>query len=270
MISVIVSSRVQGNVNHNLMELVRSLAEHSRRPEDIELLVKFDVDDNLARETHTALLNKKLPFMVKCCYGERGRGYIDIHHGYNQLLPMVYEKTKIVIAMADDFRAEQNWDAALRNVSDGAGDYFIIHQRPHPVPLQEFVRIKDKPGDWKDFNMEPDPFQTGGDLYVIDEAPAWSRKLLEAACDLFPVSFTDAWTLCLEHALWHKYDLNLSRFMREPFISRITCEVDQPGNERWHTDRRKNFEYIQSPEFKLLVESQAGRIACHVKETVQA
>jgi hypothetical protein len=273
MISVIVTSRVDGNINHNLNELVRSLAEHSRRPGDIELLVKFDNNDNLAREAEATLFNKKVPFWIKCAYGPRERGYIDIHHGYNQLLPMMNPTTKIVIAMADDFRAEPGWDSALRNVSEGATDYFIIHQRPHPIPKDQFLN---KTGQARTaFNLENNMFE-GEDLYIINEAPAWSKQLLDACGDIcggsgevFPVSFTDAWTLCLEYVLWHQYEINITKFIPEIFINRKTCEVDQPSNERWSTDRKVNFDYIKSNPFRSIVGRQAKEIACRLKQTAK-
>ena len=275
MISVIVTSRVEGNVNHNLKELIRSIAEHSRTPEQVEVLIKFDYDDYQSDPLVREIQDMEYPFEIKSCLGPRGKGYTDIHRGYNQLLPIISQKTKIVIAMADDFRAERDWDNALRNAAQDAGDYFIIHQRSHPVPKKLFNERYNlgTPGINK-FDMSHDMFD-GEDLYIIDEAPAWSKKLIDI-CQMhrnlftdvqwnfegvFPVSFTDAWTLCLEYCLWHNYQINITRFLPELFISRKTCEVDQPGNDRWHTDRKNNFDYIKSEDFKLCVSYQAEQIA---------
>ena len=280
MISVIVTSRVEGNVNHNLNELIRSLKEHSRTPNDIELLVKFDDDDTKAPMVADDILHYNLPFNLKVAFGPRMRGYTDIHHGYNQLLTKLDRESTIVIAMADDFRAERDWDTALKNASKDASEYFIIHGRPHPVIKEEFIKIKDKPQAWKNFNMFYNMFD-GEDLYIIDEAPAWSTPLLVAAAmygtirpsfdtlEVFPVSFTDAWTLCLEYALCHNEHINITKFMPNVFISRKTCEVDQPGNARWHTDRKNNFDYIKSPAFRNIVEKQAREISSHIRQKVE-
>ena len=264
MISVIVTSRVEGNVNHNLKELIRSLAEHSRHPENIELLVKFDYDDYQSDPLVREIQDMEHPFEIKSCLGPRGKGYTDIHRGYNQLLPIISQKTKIVIAMADDFRAERDWDNALRNAAQDAGDYFIIHQRPHPIPREEFLKHHNNKTWGPNFDMTNDMFD-GTNLYIIDEAPAWSPALLKAcrftSDEVFPVSFTDAWTLCLEYCLWHEHQINITRFLPDLFISRKTCEVDQPGNERWYTDRKDNFNYIKSDDFRIFVSHQAQAIA---------
>jgi hypothetical protein len=280
MISIIVTSRVLGNVNHNIKELVRSLAEHSQQPEEVELLVKFDNDDDAAYEVNASLLSRTLPFRIKTCCGDRGRGYIDIHHGYNQLLSMVNPRCQIVIAMADDFTVERDWDAALRSAATGGGDYFIIHHRPHPLPKRRFLKYRSETWEPK-FNLETNMFH-GENLYIVDEAPAWSFKLLSACGGgvgnsdyfekqmssgnlVFPVSFTDAWTLCLEWSLWHNHNLNITRFLPTKLIQRKTCEVDQPGNERWHI-RKTNFAFIKSREFVDLVYGQAKRIALLVQK----
>ncbi len=98
----------------------------------------------------------------------------------------------------------------------------------------------------------------------------WSPKLLRA-CSLldmgmgiFPVSFTDAWTICLEHELWRNHQVDITRFTQGIAINRTTCEVDQPGNERWDTDRKTNFEFIKSEAFRSAVREQARRVECQL------
>lgn len=276
MISVIVTSRVDGNINHNLKELLRSLNEHSRDPKDIELLVKFDDDDNMAQEVYEEIMNYPGEVMIKALWGPRNRGYTDIHLGYNQLLTHVASDSKIIIAMADDFRAERDWDNALCNSVKDAGEYFIIHQRKHPV--LHVADLSFSPS----FNMDEtlNPFEKGANLYIIDEAPAWSPALLKICTpgsgteypskfyqrETFPVSFTDAWTLCLEYCLWHNHGINITRFLPDLFISRKTCEVDQPGNDRWTTDRKENFEFIKSEGFKNIVTWQAREISLRINQ----
>ncbi len=128
MISILVCSRVEGNVNHRLMGLFSSLAEHTAKPNQLEVLVKFDSDDPGAGEANFDCMNSVVPFQVKTCYGPRGRGYIDIHHGYNQLMGLVSPEASVIGAMADDFTVNPGWDASVTGAVDGAGEYFIVHQ----------------------------------------------------------------------------------------------------------------------------------------------
>jgi len=252
MISIIISSRVEGNKNHNLIALLESLRVNTLYPSLIEVLVKYDFCDQEARFVHDSLLpDNKYPFKIKQIYEEKLRGYIDIHYGYNLLIPLLSPSSKIVISMADDFTVNHGWDFALCNQAQTAGDYFIIHQRPHP-PISR-----------PDYNINPfdvsfNPFHAE-DLHIIDEAPAWSTKLINDV-ETFPISFTDAWTLCIERVLWFKYDINITRFTDGIFVNRKTGSMDQEDHPRWNTDRKENFEYMKTELFKEIIESQCKNI----------
>lgn len=227
-----------------------SLAQNTSSPDLVEVLIKFDLGDIPANDAEYNALNAEYPFLMKTTWGPRKRGYIDIHHGYNQLIEKVSSESKIVIAMADDFTVENGWDAKLRQSSCNKGDLFIIHQEEWPVNSN---------------NLTVDVFNVCGDLFVIDSAPAWSTKLLEITGG-FPVSFTDAWTICLEYALLNIYGIDISYFTKKKFVNRMTCEIDQPNNYRWNNERKINFDYIKSSEFQVIVAHQAKEIATRMNQ----
>lgn len=280
MISIIVTSRIQGNNNHNLNKLIMSLTENTRNHENMELLVKFDEDDNRAPMLTDDILHYDLPFEIKVIFGNRGRGYIDIHHGYNRLLTRLSKESTIVTAMADDFTVKKDWDLALKGASEGSGEFFIIHQTPHPflegIPTSPLKELRPN-SNFHKFDMSLNMFHSE-ELHPIDGMPAWSTQLLiECAMygtvrpsfdtlEVFPISFTDAWTLCLEFVLWNEYKINITKFVDEPVIVREVTEKDQPFNqERWMGDRKNNFDYIKSSSFRNIVEHQAREIACRLR-----
>lgn len=273
-IAIIISSRVEGNVNHGLAKLLDSMVRRSEKHSNFEVLVKYDHDDTHALPKMNWINGNRYPFPVRQFWGERGCGYIDIHRGYNQLMNELSSDTEIVGAMADDFVVHEYWDQAILNVVRGSGEYFIIHQRPHPW-------LRDEDGKMKILRVAPNiyPFDMSQDmfdasnLHVIDEAPLWSRKLLDAVQirydpEIFPVSFTDAWTLCLEYVLYQNHGVTLTKFLPDQYVERTLCSVDQIGNERWHTDRKVNFDYIKSSAFRYLVALQAERVAEMVRAGV--
>lgn len=260
-ISIIVTSRAHGNPNHSLIKLLESLKENTSNPAILEVLVKYDSDDCDFPSVRNSIESGSYPFGVKFCIGLRGRGYIDIHNGYNLLLKMVSKSSLVVGAMADDFTVVKGWDDHVMRAQDKAGKFFIIHQRPHPfmrMTVEGIVTKLRKDPETRKFWMEADMFDAS-DLHIIDEAPLWSKSLLDVVKE-FPVSFTDAWTLALEHVLWREYQINITQFLDEIVINRTTCEVDQPGHDRWHTDRKINFDFIKSDEFKQIVYDQAWGI----------
>jgi hypothetical protein len=289
MISVVVTCRVEGNHNSDLVGLLNSLSKFCASPTNFEVLVKFDDDDPLARNVANNLPNYRFP--VKCCFGPRLRGYIDIHHGYAQAFQMADPNSTVVGAMADDFKAiVYAWDAQILEASRQYKDnIFFLHGRPHPwcnyvqyregcpflikdmyfipgnavtgsIPLPQDIHSyrQDKFFmDWK--------FEEMDKLYIIDEAPFWGREVVNI-CDGFgPISFTDAWTLVLEHLLWNRHGIKRTVFLEEEFITRkVVPEIDCEEAPRWNTDRAYNFNYIKSPEFMAVMEKQAADVAARI------
>lgn len=266
-ISILVTSRVEGNTNSEIFSLFESLSNQSFDHRNFEVLIKYDTDDSLADEVIRKIELMHYPFSIYTCKGVRGRGYIDIHDGYNMLLNMVHPDSEIIGAMADDFRVVRNWDKAILDSSQGLGEFFIIHQRPHP--RKEWPNgIGNNYDGMKEFDMSNNMFDSS-ELHIIDEAPLWSKGLIKQLSRLdlgvFPVSFTDAWTVCLEYVLWNIYQIRLTAFLDKIYITRTTGPMDQDDNERWHTDRKVNFEYINSQEFIIKINHQARCISEAVK-----
>lgn len=257
MISLLVTSRIDDNPNWGLPNLLEGLAEKSANHENFELLVKFDSDDQLVPDFVKTL--KKYPFQIKHLVEPRGRGYIDIHIGYTRAMSLADPRSTVMGCFADDFViTAECWDEqVLAETNKFEDDIFIIHQIPHPP----FYRpsYKNNPF-YMDFDLNH--MDT---IEVIDEGPFWSRKLLEICGGLGHVSFTDAWTLCLQWFLFHNYGINRTRFTSEPLIHRRLHEdVDTEHSDRWHNDRKWNFEFIDSDFYRTMVKNQARNIALNL------
>ena len=256
-ISVIVNCRVEGNPNCGLKNLIRSIEENTKNALAVEVLIKFDTDDKGAPEMVAWLTDRISICDYHWIVEPRGRGYIDIHHGYNRLLQHIDKDTLIVGAMGDDFLVLPGWDVALMdivNVRD-SDDIYIIHQRPHP-PSQRLDIESNR------FSMDFPMFDRMEELFIVDEAPFWSRGLLNAVTWLGGgLSFTDGWTLCLEYALWQNHRRNITYFTAGQIVKRVLDQVDMPDNERWTGDRRTNFDYMRSPYFRAIVANQAKNVA---------
>lgn len=260
-IAVLINSRVEGNLNFGLINLLKSMIENSKDLDQIEVLVKFDSCDPWAGDIISQIM--RMPISIKYIIEPRGRGYIDIHHGYNRLLMHIDPQVYLIGAMADDFLVEKGWDEAMIKLipSPIYQDLYIIHQRPHPPTSR--VNYGSKM-----FNMDYPMFDKLEDLYIVDEAPFWSRELLFTTSWLGGgLSFTDGWTLALEYVLWHKYGLKITLFTDKLRIKRITHPgIDTSNNPRWNTDRKENFEYIKTKYFRDIVEHQARNVYLTIKE----
>lgn len=263
MISLIVCSRISGNKNSQLDELISSLVEHTRKPENVELLIKFDNDDDTFGAIQW-IQGEQVPFAVRFINGPREDGYTSIHHGYSALLKIANEKSRIVGAVADDMKCIMpGWDLLLEKKT-AMEDFFFVHGRPHPLTAYP----KGLNPSLRTIDNTPEPFNVSytiekmADLYVIDEAPFWSRHLLRACGDDFLVSFTDCWTLALEKVLFDNHAMNITRFTPMLFSRKVNKDIDTVLNtHRWFAEREKNFKYIASKAFASRLSDQAASVA---------
>lgn len=257
MISLLVCSRISGNKNWSLLNLLESLKQMSSKYENFEVLIKFDSDDKKVSRILPKL--NTYPFTIKYIIEPRGRGYIDLHIYYNRLFSLVDERSVVIGAMADDFEIiQKGWDEIILSKTNLFEDrIFVIHGRPHPPYYRENYQEQKFFLDFGIDSLE--------DLEIIDEAPLWSRKLLDICGGLGHLSFTDAWTLMLEYFLFHRCGINRTVFLEQPIIYRILNKVDTQRSPRWWTDRANNFAFVRSNFYKILVEQQALNIFAYIK-----
>lgn len=252
MISLIVCSRVEGNLNHNLNKMLDSIEQNLYRYSNCEVLVAFDTDD---KGVEDVLPSMNRPFVTKYVLGPRERGYIDLHKKYNSLLPYVGSESKAICALADDcYITLKHWDQEVLELSNMYSDnIFFIHGRPHPPDRRHDLHSRK-------FNMDFS-LDKPGSLTGIDEAPIWGVNLMKICGNKFYVSFTDAWTISVEHKLWNKYGINrtqfLSSFLAERHYNHVT---DGPGSAHFDVDRVKNFEWMSTSGYLDIIDDQAASI----------
>lgn len=262
-ISLLVCSRIQGNKNWSLLTLLENLKRMSTNFENFEVLIKFDSDDKKVRNVLPKL--QTFPFTIKHIIEPRGRGYMDLHVSYNRLFSLVDDRSVVIGAMADDFEIiQKDWDEIILDNANRFDDQiFMIHGRPHPPYYRENYQEQKFFLDYDIDFVE--------DLEIIDEAPFWSRKLLDICGGLGQVSFTDVWTLMLEYFLFHRCGMNRTIFLDQPIIyRRLNEKIDKEHAPRWWTDRAENFAFVKSSFYKTLVEHQALNIYSYIKMAEQS
>ena len=136
MISILVCSRISGNKNWGLLNLLSSLKQKSSSYDNFEVLIKFDSDDKKVPKVLPKL--DTYPFKIKYLVEPRGRGYLDLHVFYNRLFSLVDERSTVIGAMGDDFEIiQEGWDEIiLSKASIFPDQIFIIHGCPHPPHFQ--------------------------------------------------------------------------------------------------------------------------------------
>jgi hypothetical protein len=243
-----------------LLDLLRSAQENAINRENFEFLIKFD-DDEPPPPVMIRKIRTSIKLNVKCTFGPKRRGYIDIHQGYKQAFDQLVDPRSVLVgAMADDFVVAMHmWDGYLLHVAQQFPDnIFFVHGRPHPpYPRQDYL-MQRFCVSWEIRDLEK--------LYIIDEAPLWGRRLIDLCGGFGPVSFTDAWTLALQKSLWDRHQINRTAFLGANYIyRRINDETDAIDSPRSLTDRAANFKYIASEEFANEINRQADLLALHIK-----
>lgn len=233
-ISLLINSRIEGNANWGLKNLLKDLAYKSADINNFEVLIKFDDDDVAVVE-----LDPTLNCKITAIRTPRRRGYADLHCGYADLMPLVSESSIMVGAIADDMRViHQGWDELLLKTARNCRELFIIHShKPN-----ENVNIDNLEGT------------------VHDESPFWSKKLIHICQCNWWIYATDAWTTALEYWL-EKYGCNFTVLTHLGLFRRnFNGAIDtQQNTERWNV-RSKMFEFTRGSFFKKMVRLQALNI----------
>jgi len=239
-ISLLINSRIEGNANHGLKNLLDDLATKCVDPKNFEVLIKFDDDDQGFSEEEIWLRDwpDKDKFLVKFIVTPRRRGYADLHCGYADLMPFVSDSSKIIGAVADDMRVvNPGWDKVL---IDTALDrrMFIIH--PH------------KPNESVNIDML--------EVTNHDESPFWSKQLIYVCQCNWWIYATDAWTTALEYWL-NKHGTNITLLTCAGMFQRkFNGDIDSMANkERWKV-RSEMFKFTTTDFFKDMVRIQALNI----------
>jgi len=197
MISILVCSRISGNKNWSLFNLLESLKQKSSSYDNFEVLIKFDSDDKKVGKILPKL--DTYPFKIKYLVEPRGRGYLDLHIFYNRLFSLVDKRSVVIAAMADDFEIiQKDWDE-------------IILSKVNIFPDQIFIIRTGSTVLHSRKNEQEQRFHLNFDinaleyLYIVDEAPFWARKLLDVCGGVGHIgSSTDVWTITLEYYLFHR------------------------------------------------------------------
>jgi hypothetical protein len=209
-ISILLASRRKGNANSDLRSLLDSLNKYTFDHSCIEVVIRFDDDDDISALIDTF---HSYPFQIKYLVGSQGKGYFDLCHFYNEILPLSNPNFEMVMCVADDMVViERNWEQKVFRAARNAGELFILHQ-------------------WlPNLNLSYKELPTSA--HRVDETPIWSRKLLSLTGGIAGVGSTsDVWTVILEWLLRRKYRKSITRYIHRsssilPIFDRKLCDHD--------------------------------------------
>jgi hypothetical protein len=197
MISVIFCSRVKGNPDSNVKQLLDSAVAHTNPEErqQIEFLIKYDEDDD---QRPPDSFFAAYPFPVRTFVWTRGEGRHSLHHVQEYLFAQRDLRSRFCLMMADDFLfTRPNFVSEILTIPD---EFCIIgHNRP---------RIEDYAGIYENEEAIRKWVVAFGAL-----APVVSVRLIEVCQNFGWQSNVDSWLMALSVVLYDLYKVIIWREM---------------------------------------------------------
>jgi hypothetical protein len=141
-ISILISSREHDRKNSgNLINFLTSLRNSISNPNNIEVIFKFDKDDDIIEGKLNEAKEKCPDLNVKYVISDR-YGYLGLHKAYYDCLKEVDSNSKVIVILADDFdfHRERNWDLdIIKNSFHIQDEPFIVQDsrkigKMHDIP----------------------------------------------------------------------------------------------------------------------------------------
>jgi hypothetical protein len=233
MISVIVSSRELDRKNPgNLTKFLSSIKSSISNPNNIEIIFKFDNDDFLIENSLIEAATANPELNVKYFFSDR-YGYLGLHKAYYECLDLLDPKSYVIVILADDFLCTpgSNWDKQLLEVSI-------------------------------DFKNEPFLIQDPSKLGQMHDIPIFSRKIIDLVT-LGDSLSVDSWSMSL-YSIYSELSLTKYILSLPEFTTRQLCAFDM-SYERWNVEREKLIKYLESQDYKDLIEKSKNKIKEYFK-----
>lgn len=251
MISLFLPARL-GNKFNNFCRWFESLSKTVDDKNNIEILVKFDDDEDVSAALQIVEKYQKDGFAIKYIKTPRGRGYNDISFFYAQLFLIANPKSKMMMAGSIDlvFR-KKGFDKILIEASKKfeEDNIFVIHT----------TFTGNFSNQIKNINMA---------TQSCDNFPIWSRRWIEICGAHFGYcSSNDGYTGIVEYFLSTQFgidrriDISGLNVFRESNIASI-------GSDYWNNQRRSAMEINISESSIALALQTAKNLAYNISNAI--
>ena len=233
MISILLNTRKTGYENNGgILSFMKSLSDSLNDKSLIEVILKMDSDDFDGISEYVTLGSQHNYFDIKtkCIINERYY-YKGLHLGYFDCFKIIDHNSKVIVCMSDDFDfVRKGWEIDTLQL--------IAHLTKNDLfTIQDFI---------------------GYNINTVPIAPMWSRKIIELCNGFGPTYATDAWSVAVNEYIGKIFPQNV--ITMPIYVSRRGCKLDDDANIRWHTDRAEMQKFINSPQYKLIIDDMIKTI----------
>lgn len=245
MLTLILTSRVKGNKDSNLDNMLSSLQKCGANEENCEVLIKFDSDDDMQPDELQFL---KFPFKVKKFIWSRGEGRHGFHLDHFYLFSQRNLKSKFVLLCADDFTfIKPGFIDDILSIQD---EYCFVGPRR---PRVEFYK-----NHWKEpYMMEIWKHNEGVSL------PCFSVRCIEVLQNYGWQCNADNWKTLLHILMFEKYNIDLWKTIPD-FFSRNPTDGSSGYGKSYNNMEMDGSKNPQNHYYYSLVEQQAKNLYLNI------
>lgn len=248
MITILLSSRVKGNKDSDIGNLLGSLQKCGGNAENCEVLIKYDTDDS---EQPAEAYFSKFPFPVKKFTWSRGEGRHGIHLDHFYLFSQRNLKSRFMLLVADDFTFTRS--GFIKDILAIKDEFcFVGPKRP---------RVEVYKGHWREpAVMNVWKHSEGGGCL-----PCVSVRCIEVLQNYGWQPNGDGWITLLQILMFEKYGIDMWRTVAAYYARNPTKGTSGygPSFNNMTIDGSRN---PTNQYFFTLVEQQAKNLYLNMRE----
>ena len=249
-ISFIFTCRLEDGREGLLSRYFESLIEHCDNPRNIEVIIKFDDDQDIS-EAKKVIDHFADRITIKHVVTPRGQGYKHLCYFYTELLFLVDTNSQLISVHSIDLVfTKKGFDTILLEAAKKSDDgIFVLHAISNLSFIYDIKSVNDA-------IQRPDNF------------PLWSRRWIEIQGHFGYNSSTDGWSqlteffLFTEHGIDRRVDLTGHNLFKE------MDNVDRGVNSKyWEIKRREAMEHHLSQQNIELAQQNARNLALNINSS---
>lgn len=232
---------------HNFVRFFQSVIDCVDDPKNIEILVKFDDDQDISKALEVIEEFKNKGLEIKYIVTPRGKGFQYLCYFLLDLMFISNRESKLFVMQSIDFHyIKKGFDTIMIEASKKYDDeIFVIHSNFKFSAKTEVIDINQA-------------------AQIVDPYPFWSRKWLEIQSVFGYNSFMDGYTSIVEYFLLTEYGIDRRVDLSE---HKLVEETDNGGfvdSPYWQGPRKTSMQIHLTPQSIAFARQSAKNLALNI------
>lgn len=249
-ISLFLLVRITDDKFHNFVRFFQSVVNCVDDPKNLEILVKFDDDQDISKALEVIEEFRKKGLEIKYISTPRGKGFQYLSYFLLDLMFIANRESKLFVMQSIDFHyIKKGFDTIMIEASKKYEDeIFVIHPN-FKLSLKSQVI---------DINQA---------AQIVEAYPFWSRKWIEIQSVFGYNSFMDGYTSLVEYFLLTEYGIDRRIDLSE---HKLVEETDMGGfvdSPYWQGPRKTSMKIHLTPQSIAFARQAAKNLALNISNS---